>query len=821
MGGMLGAFVLLSPVNFFRIGGPDLRRGLMEERDRALEIAEAAAEHGPDEIHRGLNVLPDDSPYRGIFRFEAHAERAEFFAETGGSGEPAATASPLSIEFEGEDEATLGKLEEGFEISDGMLRAQSARGRYLEIVLPGPIEWSDVDHVALSIRSDSEGPFMLMLAEDAESVPEPNDLKGLNPNSKFGRIEHRLIPDGQFREVQIEAGPAVESFALGRDSRIRKLLLIPSMGGADEVEIDSLRLVSRELKYAGQTHGGTSEVDEGERREAIFVRAPGTLVFSDVEIPEDQPRLRFGLGRFNENESLEVSITAGDGEERHSVFEHRLEGELGWLDFEADLSAWAGQTTDIAFESRGATNTVFWSHPVLAGRPQKRMNVIIVLEDTFRADRLDGYGGPGGLTPVKAEWARGGAVFTRGFSPSPLTRISCPSLMTSLYPTATGVRKAIDMLLPSYITLAEVLRSRGFATASFVQNPNAGAHTGLQQGFETYYDWDSIGRRADSLYGPELDAWLERNHDRNFFLYLHLLDPHFPYEPPEPFKTRANENLAKMREEEDRELLTQKGPLSLFSGRGKGQHAYAARLPFYDGEIAYNDQQFGKFLEKLEALGVLEDTLLIFVSDHGEYFGEHGGLEFHKAPSHTQVVHVPFMMSYPREMKGGREIDVPVNLVDVMPTVLDYAGIGATGVPMQGRSLAPLIRGEEREAWDRRPVFVDEVFNLSPESPPGWGSILFREWHWIHSRTFQTDSNAWLPAPILSRGYNDQRDPEQKRLWNALFVDAPVKFWLSGRLREVHEANMEIWRAFTRGEIETADYDEATLQRLRDLGYLN
>jgi hypothetical protein len=146
------------------------------------------------------------------------------------------------------------------------------------------------------------------------------------------------------------------------------------------------------------------------------------------------------------------------------------------------------------------------------------------------------HGFPLPTSPFKDQMMeKHGIVFLNAVSQATKTRPSVPSLMTSLLPTATGVWDFADMLRDEYLTLAEILRSQGFSTASFIQNNNAGPQAGLHQGFSILLDNRSVSVKTEEVFGKRLESWLERNRDRNFFLYVHVMDPHGIYDPPPPF----------------------------------------------------------------------------------------------------------------------------------------------------------------------------------------------------------------------------------------------------------------------------------------------
>ena len=217
-----------------------------------------------------------------------------------------------------------------------------------------------------------------------------------------------------------------------------------------------------------------------------------------------------------------------------------------------------------------------------------------------------------------------------------------------------------------------------------VQNGNAGVHAGLHQGFDSIEDPRILGPRANEVFRRRVDRWLERWSGRNAFLYLHLIDPHGPYDPPPPYDRwfraapAVDDYVAELREIDPPWIE---------------RPTAAGRRNLYDGEVLYNDDQFGELLELLSARGILEDTLFILLADHGEKLGEDGAWG-HQPPGFVEGIHVPLFMVKAGTITPGRRIVEPVQLIDVMPTVLDLAGIDTSELVLQGDSLVPLLRGE-------------------------------------------------------------------------------------------------------------------------------
>jgi choline-sulfatase len=224
------------------------------------------------------------------------------------------------------------------------------------------------------------------------------------------------------------------------------------------------------------------------------------------------------------------------------------------------------------------------------------------------------------------------------FSQATETRPSCPTLMTSLYPTSTGVWNFTDRLNERYITLAEVLRSQGFETAAFIQNNHAGRVAGLHRGYNHFYEKYSLDSGPAGIYSERMTDWLEGVRDRNFFLYLHVLDPHDPYDPPAEFDVWSGEP--------SRENF------------GFAQQGFELDRSKYDGEILANDHYFGKFVDRLEAWACSK-TPSSSSSATTANTSASTASALHVPPAFAQVLHVPLMMRYPKSCPRNRGSQLP------------------------------------------------------------------------------------------------------------------------------------------------------------------
>jgi arylsulfatase A-like enzyme len=307
-----------------------------------------------------------------------------------------------------------------------------------------------------------------------------------------------------------------------------------------------------------------------------------------------------------------------------------------------------------------------------------RPNVIIYLVDTLRADHLGVYGYHRDTSPVLDRWAAGGVIFDRAYAPSSWTKPSVVSLLSGLDPVSHGAEDRLDVIPPGVRMLSERLKSSGYATFAAVTNPQVLPQWGFDRGFDVYDDLDSPGHgtRADTVsdYTVERMGVLARS--QPFFLYLHLLDPHAPYDPPAPFDTRFPKSPVL--------------PAQLSIGQ-------------YDGEIAFVDSQFGRVLDSLRTHGLDGDTMTIFVADHGEELLDHGTIG-HGVNLFEEVVRVPLVIRFPAGAHAGTRVGARASLTDVVPTVLSVLG-QSLPPDMDGRDLTQLLNGNP-PAWVNRDLFL-------------------------------------------------------------------------------------------------------------------
>src|SRR5438128_3139217 len=306
-----------------------------------------------------------------------------------------------------------------------------------------------------------------------------------------------------------------------------------------------------------------------------------------------------------------------------------------------------------------------------AAPPAPRPNLLLVTIDTLRPDHLRCYGYEQIQTPNIDSLAADGVRFERAYTPIPITLPSHTVILTGTYPMMNGMHDfSGNNLNPLQPTLATVLRARGYDTGAVIAAAVLDRRFGLNQGFDFYYDHFDFSRLAetnlDLMERPANEVidqalkWLAKPRQKPFFLWVHLYDPHHPYNPPPPFNRLYKENL-------------------------------------YAGEIAFADTQVGRLLAYLKQHAAYNHTLVVLSGDHGEGLGEHGE-KTHGFFTYNSTLHVPLIIKPSVNIKVINPlIKRGVSLVDLMPTVL-----GLLNIPIppkvQGKNLAMmLLRGDEME----------------------------------------------------------------------------------------------------------------------------
>jgi arylsulfatase A-like enzyme len=447
------------------------------------------------------------------------------------------------------------------------------------------------------------------------------------------------------------------------------------------------------------------------------------------------------------------------------------------------------------------------AYSTLAPRPAgPGPNVVFVTIDTLRADHLGCYGYPRPTSPFIDGLASEGTLCKDASASASWTKPSTGTLFTGLHPSRHGALYHGSLLhVPDgKQTLAEAFRSHGYVTAGFVANPNLKRVFAFDRGFDVYFDspvedtvtlacirgtWfgrllmEFLRHQFNWNYendcvrmNSEVLAWLEKNRQQRFFLYLHYIDPHIPYDPP-----------ARYRDE-----FAQDHGTALFNERKR-----RVGIDLYDGEIRYCDEAVKALVAKLREYGLWEDTLLVLTSDHGEEFFEHGGW-LHGRTLYEEQLRIPLVVRVPDA--PPRVLPGPAEQIDVAPTLLELAGAPVTA-ELPGRSLVAEIAGGVAPAARTAFATLDRRGERGATAMRAQWKLLFHE----------QVGKALLRPPFELFALSS--DPGERR---DLVVERPLRRrWLEGELAALERRHRS---ALPRTG---AEIDRELEERLRALGYLN
>jgi arylsulfatase A-like enzyme/Flp pilus assembly protein TadD len=405
--------------------------------------------------------------------------------------------------------------------------------------------------------------------------------------------------------------------------------------------------------------------------------------------------------------------------------------------------------------------------PHLHAALERKPNVVFITIDTLRADHLGCYGYKQIQTPNIDALAAHSARFERAYTPVPVTLPAHTAIFTGTYPTLSGMHDfSGNKLNPGQSTLASVLKQQGYATAAVIGSAVLDSRFGLNKGFDFYYDHFDFNRLLESnleemerpgnvVADVALD-WLDKNYKTNFFLWMHLYDPHYPYRPPAPYSEQYKDRP-------------------------------------YDGEIAFADAQVGRLIAFLKTKGLYENTLIVLTGDHGESLGEHGE-KFHGFFVYNATLHVPVIIHLPGN-DTAKTLPGLISLTDLMPTVLQ---IVKADIPaqVQGRSLVPLMTPKKED--DSRSLYAETFLPRI-------------HFNWSELRSVETERYQFIQAPKPEL-YDLSTDPAETR--NLYSDKKAVAEELHARLNALirqYSANQEL--------AEKTGLDPALMERLKSLGY--
>jgi choline-sulfatase len=695
-----------------------------------------------------------------------------------------------------------------------------------------------VEDGVLRGRTTSSRP--ILVAERGGDVPDDEPLYAVEVRGRVSAgarmsvyfdhgptlvVARALGTDFEFLTTPIPAGDEVRTYVMRAiwargASTIDRILLVPTDVPGAEFEIESVRLIFRRERLDSIPSGvgwhGMSEI----YRESIVSRSPESVRFH-LTLPAE-PRLDLAMATIEANPvTFRMDVQPSTGEARTKTVSVTEPEE--WHETSLDLTELAGEEVELSLsldaDTPGALG--FWGAPVVHSkvvadepRPSPR-GVILVITDTLREDHLQFYGYERETAPNLARVGDEGVRISDAISQATTTRISVPSIQTSLYPTTHTVLKLGDRLPAAADTIAEAFRKGGYTTMGVASIPFVGRFTNLHQGYEVYYEYAALGMRFDT--SPEavdeVNAWVENHVDVPFFVLLHVSDPHPPFRPLKNYETafaapgdmdRLDELLAKVKPH------IAPGARRFFGMPTRKELATAGVDPEefvrleesgYDGSIKGMDDAFGRLFAKLDELGLREKVVVAVVSDHGTELLEHGR-HFHGHSTYGELNRVPMLLWGPGFVPARGTVGSTVQTIDVMPTLLELAGLPAPKMA-QGRSLVPLFAEQPR--LPSRPAVTEATNDQGTKIT----SLISDGWKLI-----RLDRSVPSPGTRYEL-YDHVKDPLN---FDNVADDHPE---IVDRLAE----QIEAWRKFAiAAKLDdakaTEEMDSEELERLRSLGYV-
>lgn len=497
-----------------------------------------------------------------------------------------------------------------------------------------------------------------------------------------------------------------------------------------------------------------------------------------------------------------------DGEEQ-TLFEESLNrGQAGqWFDREIDLTPWEGRKLKLVLQTRVAGGErrarraarrmmPVWGYPVLASREYRdtRPNVVLISIDTLRADHLGAYGYHRDTSPHLDALARDATVFEAASSVSAWTLPTHLSMLTGLLPSLHGVREN-RRLDPSVPFLPELLSEAGYRNDGVASWYFLSQTFGFDRGFHSYRL--RVAQDAEHAIDTAIEL-IRRAEGQKQFLFVHLIDPHWPYLPPSEWLDRFGK------------AKDASGMLNIVVNRipprGADDIEDAKRL--YDAEIAYTDAQLERLFSELESRGLYDDSLIIVTADHGEAFYEHDHWT-HMVSLYDEMTHIPLIVKWPGGARKGR-VSTPVSQTDVFPTILE-----AAGVPVPPTMAATLSELEETAAG--RSILSELTSEIgyrrscTDRSLTDCVTLAVRVGNMKYITTLSGDADGRRTA--VEELYDLADDPGERR---DLSDDARTQSEaFSARVRAFLRV-AKAWNART----EDVVLDESVTEQLRSLGYI-
>ena len=779
------------------------------------------------------------------------------FSEASISGSPSFGREFPRLEWRFDGESTIEPAEdagptfgwtafhdvEGLQVRDGLLRGRAGNLALLTVSVPEDALPGDLLYEAQVRMRISAGSKLGINNFGDEELNREEILKDVQ-GSPHSSLMKDLQPGDEMRTYSMTEADAPFNTSIPLGPLKHLMLRIDGAEGA-EFAVESVRLVPRTEHLAGVPSGvGWHGLAGGIFRETVVARTPETVTW-EVDVGSD-PWLDLAIGT-PEVHPVTFRVEAGSGDEEPLIIERTVTSGDRWEMLAVDLQDFATRRIQLKFslESEDDARVGFWGSPTVrhhgaaptkittptAAREQlggidPPRGVILIVADTLRRDHLDAWGYPRQTSPTLTRLAAEGTRFADTISQGAWTKVAVPAILTSLYATSHGISDIPHRIPVSVTTLAEVFRDSGYATFHTSSVIFSGRNSNLQQGVEVLHERSSVKGLDDHrsktarTFVDRLLPWLETQRDGRFFVFLHVFDPHSPFRPFSPYDRRwlADEsvvehekNLEKVEEAVD--VFYELPTIEQLREVGVENETFtAAEHAWYDGSILAMDHEIGRLLERLEELGLREDTLIAFLADHGEEFREHGR-PWHGHSVYGDMINVPLILNWPGVVPAGLVVEETTQSIDLMPTLLELARLPIPD-QAQGRSLVPLMAAPEEPetlGWPGGPVFSERrrIPSESTEGAPDAYTVLRDGWKLIWNVECRDD------RPELEL-FDHDTDP----------LDLNNVAGDHGALVAQLRGEIEIWLERVEAqkvsdETLSEDLSPQELEQLRALGYVN
>ena len=552
-------------------------------------------------------------------------------------------------------------------------------------------------------------------------------------------------------------------------------------------------------------------------RTAIYAHSPAVLRLGECTVPPDG-QLRLGLAAVAEDlqadvadEMVTLRVDVLAGEKAKTVLEERVAVGQPWHDVGTSLAAYAGQRVRIELRTETTAEGVvaLWSDPVLYQPVANPPLVILYLIDAMSAKHLNLYGYQRETTPNITALAEEGVWFANMYANSPVTVASVPDTQLSMSSERHGLSFGSAVAPEELVSIADACRAAGFATASFITNPNAGPRQNMDQGFDQLWqseitsNWEERTAADRTVPIAAISDWLGQRHDRPAYVYVHTCEPHAPYTPPPGFDGRFDPDYA-----------------GGIDGTYDLQHGFAAArtqrdvehiAALYDEECYFADHMFGEFWAKLREEGYAQRATVFVIADHGEELTEHGHWG-HGPDLYNEVMRVPLVASGPLVTARGR-VDIPANLYDIMPTMLDLLDLPQP-YELFGVSLRPLMQqgGAKRDPQltPERTLFISH-HRWRAKGYSEYAVVEAARWKLIYH--YMREDRPNYPKPARFELYDLGSDPGEK---HDVYAEQPE---IARRLMCQLVAYARQQFPYEKGAA-GLQYDPEQLRELRSLGYV-